>query len=45
MELAHGRVSAESEGVGRGASVRLTWPAAPAGEGAPQAAAGPQSVS
>ena len=31
MELAHGRVSAHSDGVGQGASVRLTWPAAPAG--------------
>jgi signal transduction histidine kinase len=28
MELADGRVSAHSEGVGKGASVRLTWPAA-----------------
>jgi signal transduction histidine kinase len=44
MELAHGRVSAESEGLGRGASVRLTWPAAPAGEPAPQPAAGPESA-
>jgi signal transduction histidine kinase len=31
MELAHGRVSAHSDGVGQGASVHLTWPAAPAG--------------
>jgi signal transduction histidine kinase len=30
MELAHGRVSAHSDGVGQGASVRLTWPAASA---------------
>jgi len=29
MELAHGRVSAHSEGLGKGASVRLTWRAAP----------------
>jgi signal transduction histidine kinase len=35
MQLAHGRVSAESEGVGQGASVRLTWPAAPASAAAP----------
>jgi hypothetical protein len=28
MELARGRVSAHSEGVGRGASFVLTWPAA-----------------
>jgi signal transduction histidine kinase len=39
MELAHGRVSAHSDGVGQGASVRLTWPAAPVGAG-PQPAAG-----
>ena len=38
MELAHGRVSAHSDGVGQGASVRLTWPAAPAGASAAQAA-------
>jgi signal transduction histidine kinase len=31
MELAQGRVSAHSEGPGRGASFVLTWPAAPAG--------------
>ena len=37
MELAHGRVSAHSDGVGQGASVRLTWPAAPAGATAPPA--------
>jgi signal transduction histidine kinase len=28
MELAHGRVSASSEGAGRGARLTLTWPAA-----------------
>jgi signal transduction histidine kinase len=39
MELAHGRVSAHSEGVGQGASLHLTWPAAPAGAD-PQPAAG-----
>jgi len=38
MELAHGRVSAHSDGVGQGASVRLTWPAAPAGDGVQSAA-------
>ena len=38
MELADGRVSAHSDGVGQGASVCLTWPAAPAGA-LPQAAA------
>jgi signal transduction histidine kinase len=38
MELAHGRVTAHSEGVGRGASVRLTWPAAPANALPPPAA-------
>jgi len=41
MELAHGRVSAHSDGVGQGASVRLAWPAAPAGDQA-QPAAGPE---
>jgi signal transduction histidine kinase len=39
MELAHGRVSAHSDGVGQGASVRLTWPSAPTGA-LPAAAAG-----
>jgi signal transduction histidine kinase len=38
MELAHGRVSAHSDGVGQGAIVRLTWPAAPASSAAPPAA-------
>src|SRR5215469_17636758 len=38
MELAHGRVSAHSDGVGQGASVRLTWPAAPTGDGRQSAA-------
>ncbi|HVN44125.1 MAG TPA: HAMP domain-containing sensor histidine kinase [Steroidobacteraceae bacterium] len=28
MEMAHGEVSAQSEGVGQGACVRLSWPAA-----------------
>jgi signal transduction histidine kinase len=28
MELSHGRVSAESDGVGKGATLRLLWPAA-----------------
>jgi signal transduction histidine kinase len=35
MEMAHGEVSARSDGPGRGACVRLTWPAAPA-VGAPR---------
>ena len=39
MELAHGSVSAHSDGVGQGASVRLTWPAASQSAG-PQPAAG-----
>ena len=38
MDLADGRVSAHSEGVGQGASVRLTWPAAPEGASASPAA-------
>src|SRR5262249_27540060 len=38
MELAHGRVSAHSDGVGQGASVHLTGPAAPAGAGRQPAA-------
>jgi signal transduction histidine kinase len=37
MELAQGRVSAHSDGVGRGASLTLTWRAA-AGSAVPQAA-------
>jgi signal transduction histidine kinase len=40
MELAHGRVSAHSDGLGKGASVRLTWPAAPNGAAAAQPATG-----
>ena len=32
MQLAEGRVTAESEGLGQGARFVLTWPAAPAGE-------------
>ncbi|HEY1873532.1 MAG TPA: HAMP domain-containing sensor histidine kinase [Steroidobacteraceae bacterium] len=39
MELAHGSVSAHSDGVGHGASVHLTWPAASQSAG-PQPAAG-----
>jgi signal transduction histidine kinase len=38
MELAHGRVSAHSDGVGQGASVHLSWPAAPMGAPAQPAA-------
>jgi signal transduction histidine kinase len=37
MEMADGRVSAQSDGIGQGARVRLTWPAAAAGA-APQPA-------
>lgn len=33
MDLANGRVSAHSEGPGRGASIRLTWPEADAASG------------
>jgi signal transduction histidine kinase len=36
MELAHGRVSAHSDGVGQGARVELTWPEAPAAPAALQ---------
>ena len=43
MELAHGRVSAHSDGVGRGASVRLTWPSAPDGGAAVQPATGQET--
>ena len=32
MQLAGGRVSAHSEGVGQGAQFVLTWPVAPAGQ-------------
>jgi signal transduction histidine kinase len=32
MQLAQGRVTAESEGLGQGARFVLTWPAAPAGQ-------------
>ncbi len=39
MEMAHGRVTAQSDGVGRGARVRLTWPAAGAGAASPAPAA------
>ena len=46
MELAHGRVSAHSDGVGQGASVRLTWPAAASGGAAgPAQPAGPETRS
>jgi signal transduction histidine kinase len=44
MELAGGRVSAHSEGIGQGASVRLTWPAA-AADAAVQPAAGQETGS
>jgi signal transduction histidine kinase len=42
MELAQGRVSAHSDGVGRGASLRLTWQAAAVAAVAPQPAIAPE---
>jgi two-component system sensor histidine kinase EvgS len=42
MELAQGRVSAHSEGVGQGASLRLTWQAAAGSAAPPQPAIVPE---
>ena len=43
MELAQGRVSAHSDGVGQGASLRLTWLAAPVPAAAPPPAIAPEA--
>ena len=43
MEMAGGRVSAQSDGLGRGARVRLTWPAT-AAAAAPQPAPGREAT-